>query len=113
MSERTLSTEVVERAVKLSASGLKGYVALVRALPDSLRAGAVAVRLTAWIRTEGAGRVSMWVHLITSSNTIASNDSAGRWPEGDTGWTRNVHPDYRPGPGHRTWRLILTPLPGA
>ncbi len=77
-----------ERAVKLSASGLKGYVALVRALPDSLRAGAVAVRLTAWIRTEGAGRVSMWVHLITSSNTIASNDSAGRWPEGDTGWTR-------------------------
>ena len=32
---------------------------------------------------------------------------------GDTGWTRNVHPDYRPGPGHRTWRLILTPLPGA
>lgn len=77
-----------ERAVMLSASTTGGFVALVRPLPDSLRAGTVAVRLTAWIRTQGAGRASLWIHLITSGATIASEDSAGRWPAGDTGWTR-------------------------
>jgi hypothetical protein len=77
-----------ERAVRLSASGTNGYAALVRVLPDSLRAGAVAVRLVAWIRTEGAGRAAMWVQLYSGMTMIPSDESSDRWPKGDTGWTR-------------------------
>jgi hypothetical protein len=77
-----------EHAVVLGPSATKGFVALMRTLPDSLRAGTVAVRLSAWIRTEGAGRVSLWTQLLTSSSPIVSNDSTGHWPGGDTGWTR-------------------------
>lgn len=76
------------RAVLLSTPLQKGYVALLRTLPDSMRAGAVAVRLTAWIRTEGAGRASMWVHLHTAMSTIPPDETPDRWPQGATGWTR-------------------------
>jgi hypothetical protein len=107
--ERLAPGHASGHALRLTASGTNGYLAIVRKLPDTLRAGCVAVRLSGWLRTEGAGRAALWIHLLNTGNTLASDESPSRWPHGDSAWTRyEVVMPVLPEMEHVTYGLSLS-----
>ncbi|HTR96586.1 MAG TPA: S41 family peptidase [Candidatus Acidoferrales bacterium] len=75
-------------AVRLEMSDSSGYVAIVHDLPESLRAGVAALRLTGWLRTDHAGRAGLWIRVSGTEGLIASDEMASSPVRGDTPWTR-------------------------
>jgi carboxyl-terminal processing protease len=75
-------------AARLEQPDSAGFVAITRQVPDSLRADAVALRFSAWLRTENAGQAGLWARVTGAVNPIVQDDMAGRGPGGTTPWTR-------------------------